>query len=152
MAEVRAGAEESSLPLGLLSRYYQNMPKSISVLPKPNTGGRPATGRDPVRAIRLSDEFLAKVDAWSSKQDDEPGRSEAIRRLVELGLKVKTEAKPVRRPGRRLRAQELATQAIEKIIDPAAPPDERAQRRRRLTKGPTEFREDRVDQPKAKGK
>jgi hypothetical protein len=52
--------------------------------------------------------------------------------------------------GRRLRAQELATKAIEKIIDPAARPEERAQRRRRLTKGPLEFREDRVDLPKPK--
>ena len=26
------------------------------------------------------------VDAWSARQSDEPGRSEAIRRLVELGL------------------------------------------------------------------
>jgi hypothetical protein len=51
-----------------------------------------------------------------------------------------------------LRAQELATNAIEKIIDPSAPAEERAERRRRLTKGPTEFREDRVDLPKAKGK
>jgi hypothetical protein len=51
--------------------------------------GRPVTGRVPVRAIRLSDEFLAAVDKWSSKQDDAPGRSEAIRRLVELGLKAK---------------------------------------------------------------
>ncbi len=51
--------------------------------------GRPATGNDPVRAIRLSDEFIAKVDRWASKQDGQPGRSEAIRRLVELGLKVK---------------------------------------------------------------
>jgi hypothetical protein len=51
--------------------------------------GRPATGNDPVRAIRLSDEFLAEVDDWAAKQDDDPGRSEAIRRLVELGLKVK---------------------------------------------------------------
>jgi len=126
------------------------MPKSSTVLPKPNKGGRPATGRDPVRAIRLSDEFLSKVDAWSSKQNDEPGRSEAIRRLVELGLKVKAPAKPVSKPGRRLRAQELATKAIEKIVDPAAPPEERAQRRRQLTKGPSEFREDRVDLPKAK--
>jgi hypothetical protein len=31
----------------------------------------------------------ATVDKWASKQDDEPGRSEAIRRLVELGLKAK---------------------------------------------------------------
>ena len=79
-----------------------------------------------------------------------PTRSEAIRRLVELGLKVKTPARPVSKPGPRLRAQELATKAIERIIDPAAPPEERAERRRRLTKGPTEFREARVDQPKAK--
>jgi hypothetical protein len=36
------------------------------------------------------------------------------------------------------------------MIDPSLPSEERAQRRRRLTKGPSEFREDRVDQPKAK--
>jgi hypothetical protein len=63
------------------------MSESKVVIPKPNKGGRPATGRDPVRAIRLSDEFLAQVDYWATKQDDDPGRSEAIRRLVELGLK-----------------------------------------------------------------
>jgi hypothetical protein len=89
------------------------------------------------------------VDAWAATQEDPPGRSEAIRRLVEIGLKVKTPARPaVSKPVRKLRAQELAASAIEKIIDPSAPPDERAERRRRLTKGPTEFREDRVDQPK----
>jgi hypothetical protein len=95
---------------------------------------------------------MAALDAWSARQDDAPTRSEAIRRLVELGLTVKRPARPVSKPGRRLRAQELATKAIEKIIDPTAPPEERAQRRRRLTKGPTEFREARVDQPNAKGK
>jgi hypothetical protein len=31
----------------------------------------------------------AAVDAWATKLDDQPGRSEAIRRLVELGLKAK---------------------------------------------------------------
>ncbi|KAA0072506.1 hypothetical protein CIW50_24670 [Tardiphaga sp. P9-11] len=51
-------------------------------------GGRPATGRDPVRAIRLSDNFVAQIDAWSDQQEDKPGRSEAIRRLVELGIKA----------------------------------------------------------------
>jgi hypothetical protein len=88
------------------------------------------------------------METWRAKQG--VTRSEAIRRLVEAGLTVKT--RPVSKPGRRLRAQELATKTIEKIIDPSAPPEERAQRRRRLTKGPTEFREDRVDLPKAKGK
>jgi hypothetical protein len=46
----------------------------------------------------------------------------------------------------------MATQTIERKLDPSAPPEDRAQRRRRLTKGPPEFREDRVDLPKAKGK
>jgi metal-responsive CopG/Arc/MetJ family transcriptional regulator len=38
--------------------------------------------------MRLSDEFIAKVDAWA--EDHDAGRSEAIRRLVELGLKAKS--------------------------------------------------------------
>jgi metal-responsive CopG/Arc/MetJ family transcriptional regulator len=32
---------------------------------------------------------MEKLDAWASAQADKPGRSEAIRRLVELGLKAK---------------------------------------------------------------
>jgi hypothetical protein len=97
-------------------------------------------------------EFQKPIKAWAKSQDDRPTMAEAIRRLVELGLTVRTPARPVNKPGRRLRAQELATKAIEKIVDPAAAPEERAQRRRQLTKGPSEFREDRVDLPKAKGK
>jgi metal-responsive CopG/Arc/MetJ family transcriptional regulator len=41
-----------------------------------------------VRSIRLSDDFVAKLDAWAAKQDDKPGRSEAIRRLVAIGHHV----------------------------------------------------------------
>jgi hypothetical protein len=62
--------------------------RSNKVLPKKGRG-RPATGRDPVTAIRLSEELRANVDAWATMQEDELGRSEAIRRLVELGLKAK---------------------------------------------------------------
>ena len=124
------------------------MAKSIKVNQKRR--GRPATGRDPVSAVRLPAELAAAVDNWGEAH--EANRSEAIRRLVELGLKVKTPAKALSKPGQRLRAQELAAKTIEKIVDPAAPPEERAQRRRRLTKAPLEFREDRVDQPKPKRK
>ena len=100
--------------------------------------------------MRLETAQFEALDAWISRQKDPISRPEAIRRLFELGLNINTPARPVSKPEKRLRAQELATKAIEKIIDPAAPPEERAQRRRRLTKGPTEFREARVDQPKAK--
>ena len=68
--------------------YYRNMRKPTAVLPKKKRG-RPATGRDPVTAIRLSGDIKKRVDSWAAKQEDKPGRSEAIRRLVELGLKVK---------------------------------------------------------------
>ncbi len=61
------------------------MVKSNKVLQK-KARGRPATGRDPVTAIRLSQEMRDAVDGWAAKQEDGPGRSEAIRRLVEIGL------------------------------------------------------------------
>ena len=92
---------------------------------------------------------MEALNEWARKHS--VSRSEAIRRLVELGLTVKASARPVSKPpDRRLRAAELAAQAIDKIVDPAAPPEERAQRRRRLTKGPKEFRQVRVDRPKKK--
>jgi hypothetical protein len=76
-----------ALPLGLLFWYTVIMSKSIKVHQKKL--GRPATGRDPAVTIRLPKETLREVEAWSAKQDEELNRSTAIRRLVELGLKVK---------------------------------------------------------------
>jgi hypothetical protein len=52
--------------------------------------GRPATGKDPTRAIRLSDDLVAMVDAWAERLEDQPSRSEAIRRLIEIGLRAKS--------------------------------------------------------------
>jgi metal-responsive CopG/Arc/MetJ family transcriptional regulator len=37
--------------------------------------------------IRLTEEFLRRLDEWRREQEDLPSRSEAIRRLVERGLK-----------------------------------------------------------------
>jgi hypothetical protein len=65
------------------------MAKSNQVVPKKRRG-RPATGRDPVTAIRLSQGMRGAIDKWAAKQDDVPGRSEAIRRLVEIGLLAST--------------------------------------------------------------
>jgi hypothetical protein len=49
--------------------------------------GRPATGSDPVRTVRWSDELEAKIAAWIERQlEPKPSRSEAIRRLIERGL------------------------------------------------------------------
>jgi hypothetical protein len=121
-------------------------------IPKKKRGPASQGGRKPAQLVRMDDLLTSAIDQWRGKQDDEPSRPEAIRRLVELGLTVKAPARPVSKLGRRLRAAELAAKAIDKIGDPAAHPEERAQRRHRLTKGPEEFWEVRVDRPKAKGK
>ncbi|MBR1277460.1 CopG family ribbon-helix-helix protein [Bradyrhizobium sp. AUGA SZCCT0283] len=62
------------------------MKKSIPVNVKRR--GRPATGQDPVSAVRLPANLTDEIDEWASKHGAE-SRSEAIRRLVELGLKSK---------------------------------------------------------------
>jgi hypothetical protein len=52
-------------------------------------GGPPKTGWGIQLQVRLQPPQLGELDGWIAKQDDQPGRSEAIRRLVELGLKAK---------------------------------------------------------------
>jgi Arc/MetJ-type ribon-helix-helix transcriptional regulator len=58
------------------------MAKSITVQPKKR--GRPATGKDPLVGARFPQDLIDAIDAWAAKND--ASRSEAIRRLVELGL------------------------------------------------------------------
>jgi hypothetical protein len=62
------------------------MPKPIKVTPK-KTRGRPATGKDPHVTARMPNDLIVQVEAWATAND--ASRSEAIRRLVELGLKAK---------------------------------------------------------------
>jgi hypothetical protein len=61
------------------------MKKSIKVRPKKR--GRPATGKDPQITTRMPSKLIADVEAWAAANTTT--RSEAIRRLVELGLKAK---------------------------------------------------------------
>lgn len=39
--------------------------------------------------VRLQPELVVPLDEWRRQQQDLPSRAEAIRRLVELGLKAK---------------------------------------------------------------
>jgi len=64
------------------------MKKSIKVTKK--TRGRPATGRGTQVGERWHPAELAAIDAWiASSTDKTISRAQAIRRLVELGLKAK---------------------------------------------------------------
>lgn len=128
--------------------------KALKKNPIRKKRGRPATGQDPVTAIRLSADIRAAVDTWADNQRDGPTRSEAIRRLVEIALAADGKSAPSQRvhAARADRAKELAAKMTEKIVDPSAPLREQTKRRRQLTRGPSEFRDVRIDQPKDKGK
>jgi hypothetical protein len=53
--------------------------------------GRPSRGpQDRPFQMRVSEEFLRTVDDWRRRQKDLPSRAEAIRRLVELAVRLKT--------------------------------------------------------------
>jgi hypothetical protein len=102
--------------------------------------GQPPTGTDPLISTRAPTAVIAAIDAWAAS--DGASRSEAIRRLVELGLAVKP--KPTSRP-RAARAAELAGKVIDGLTPAGADVEEKATRKRRLLKGPEEFREVRID-------
>jgi predicted DNA-binding protein len=57
---------------------------STGVIPKKK--GRPATGRDPVTAIRLPAEMVSKIDAWAAERGIR--RSVAIRAMIDAVLKM----------------------------------------------------------------
>jgi hypothetical protein len=62
--------------------------RSISDIDKKRGRGRPTTDATPIM-VRVLPDQLSYIDAWIASKADEPSRPEAIRRLVELGLKAK---------------------------------------------------------------
>ncbi|MGJ4890735.1 hypothetical protein ACQR1Y_21240 [Bradyrhizobium sp. HKCCYLRH3099] len=104
-------------------------------------------GHDAVSAVKLSQELTAEIDAWA--ETHQITRSDAISRLLELGLGVAPPPRP-----RRLRMDDPAAieqrtiSLIDQMLDPALPPDERERRIRRLIEGPPEFASERIDLPK----
>jgi Arc/MetJ-type ribon-helix-helix transcriptional regulator len=63
------------------------MKPSITV--KRKKRGRPATGTDPLVGVRFPPSMIEIIDNWGNAAGEDVTRSEAIRRLVELGLKAK---------------------------------------------------------------
>jgi hypothetical protein len=109
----------------------------MSIKAKPKKRGRPATGRDPMMGFRAAPVLRASIVKWAENQPDIPTLSEATRRLVELGLTVKSAARPTAKAA--ARAAELAAKAIDKHADTSAPSAERESRKNRLLKGPSVF-------------
>jgi hypothetical protein len=129
--------------------YQKFMAPSISNIRKKRGRGRPKVGAVPVM-VRLLPEQAASLDDWRDKQIDRPGRPEAIRRLIAQAFAIAAPSAPAK-SGSRRKAAELAGRAIDALGDQTATVEERAHRKRRLIKGPREFRDVRGGQPKEKG-
>ena len=142
MAWVRAEVEVR----GFLSvRFYGStviMGKSITVAPKKKRGRPPSGGRDPGVHVRLPEEMIESIDAYSAREA--LSRSEAIRQLVELGLTSTAGVRP-KTESQRQHARDMAGEAIDKMADKAASSDKQASRKRQLVKGPEEFQKVRRD-------
>jgi hypothetical protein len=103
--------------------------------------------QNPVSAVKLPAGLTADIDAWASVHAI--NRSEAIRRLIDLGLKSETTATSMRVSRRdAVAAEERAASLINQFIDPDTPQEERDRRIHRLTEGPPEFVDLRIDLPK----
>jgi hypothetical protein len=73
-----------ALPLGSLV-WYHSFVKKKTVQPRKKRGPAP-TGKGTPIQVRAQPDMLGALDAWIARQDDQPSRPEAIRRLVELSL------------------------------------------------------------------
>jgi hypothetical protein len=101
--------------------------------------------------LEMRPDELESIDAWIKAQPaPRPSRPEAIRRLVEEALAGARQSRK-RSKDAASKARELAGQEIDRLGDASVSADERERRKRRLTKGPREFRDARRDLPKPKG-
>ena len=103
--------------------------------------------QEPFSAIRLASKLTSAIDKWG-EANGVTSRSEAIRRLLELGLAA---SQPLHRRNLEAasKALELAAQELDKLIDPSTSDEERKMRKRRLLRGPKEFRDMRGDVSKS---
>jgi hypothetical protein len=115
------------------------MAKSFRDNQKKDRRGRPkTTGTTPMTGVRLSSELETAVIDWAKRQADKPSKAEAIRRLVELGLAG--EPREARRQKARRKASAMAGEQIDRLLGNQAASEEGKRRKRRLLKGPKEFR------------
>jgi hypothetical protein len=94
--------------------------------------------------VKLSAELMARVDGWAIANSI--NRSDAIQHLIELGLKSKATAKRSAQQ-HAVAIEHQAARQLDQLIDPYTPQEERDRRIHRLTDGPPEFVNLRIDLP-----
>ena len=111
---------------------------------KKRRGPPRTTGPGTLVGLRCHKPFLNAVDGWRERQEDKPTRPAAIVRLAERSLAALT---PVKRTSAKTaaKAADLAGNEIDRMTDQSASVEDQASRKRRLLKGPEEFRDFRED-------
>ena len=104
--------------------------------------------QDPAIALRLAPDLVRRIDAWAKRQGA-ASRSDAIRDLLEQSL-VGPQSLRKRSKKAASKAREMAGQELNRLSDHSLSVEEQERRKRRLTKGPREFRDLREDLPKSK--
>jgi hypothetical protein len=110
---------------------------------------RPTAAREAISAVKMPESLTADVDAWAEAHD--MVRSDAIRRLIELGLNAAPSAASHGSVSYDpLAIEDRAVRQLDQLLDPSLPAAERERRIRRLTEGPPEFSDERIDLPNKK--
>jgi hypothetical protein len=120
---------------------YNFMKKTVrrTLAAKRPSASKKAADATPTMALRLSSDLGDRIDAWAGMQKDRPNRAEAVRRLLVVGLKTERSKRPISTSSA-AKAAELAGNTLDTLGDESASALEREQRKRRLLKGPKEFR------------
>jgi hypothetical protein len=89
-----AGVVDKPCPMRSTPAYIvisECMAKSVrdSTKSNPKMGRPKTTGPGEPQVVRMHDEQLEAIDDWIEAQGEKISRPEAIRRLVEIGLKAK---------------------------------------------------------------
>ena len=69
-------------PISVVRKYE----KRQGIMQYRKKGGVRPPVRSPTTSIRLSIELRTRIDEWAAQRPDRPTRTEAIRRLIEVGL------------------------------------------------------------------
>jgi len=102
------------------------------------------TGNDPMMGFRTPPALRASIVRWAEMQPDNPSLSEAVRRLVEMGLTIRSRTRQ-QQSAKTDKANEMASLQLDRLADKTATAKEQASRKRRLLRGPEEFQKSRVD-------
>jgi hypothetical protein len=99
--------------------------------------------------VRCPTDLLARLDAWRRTRPEVLSRAQALRRLAEIGLQAEQRMPRPASKQAASKASQMAGRVIDRMGDPSASTEERQKRKRRLLKGPVEFRDMR-DRPNRK--